>query len=105
MALDQSALSSSLMVQCADGGDLMRKLLETMLESLVDAQAAPPPRRTHLAPTTEPRAPPPAQDLGADLKSAPNPPLNGRSTGTPPRRCGRPPRLPAPHTRAAPRRA
>jgi putative transposase len=40
MALDQSALLElAEMVQRADGGDLMRKLLETMLQSLVDAQA------------------------------------------------------------------
>jgi putative transposase len=41
MALDQSALLElAEMVQRADGGDLMRKLLETMLQSLVDAQAS-----------------------------------------------------------------
>ena len=40
MALDQSALLElAEMVQHADGGDLMRRLLETMLQSLVDAQA------------------------------------------------------------------
>ncbi len=40
MALDQSALLElAEMVRTADGGDLMRKLLETMLQSLVDAQA------------------------------------------------------------------
>jgi putative transposase len=40
MGLDQSALLElAEMVQRADGGDLMRKLLETMLQSLVDAQA------------------------------------------------------------------
>ena len=40
MALDQSALlEPAEMVQHADGGDLMRKLLEAMLQSLVDAQA------------------------------------------------------------------
>jgi hypothetical protein len=40
MALDQSALLElAEMVQRADGGDLMRKLLEAMLQSLVDAQA------------------------------------------------------------------
>jgi putative transposase len=40
MALDQSALLElAEMVQRADGGDLMRKLLETMLQALVDAEA------------------------------------------------------------------
>ncbi len=40
MALDQSALLElAEMVQHADGGDLMRKLLEAMLQALVDAQA------------------------------------------------------------------
>ncbi len=40
MALDQSALLElAEVVQRADGGDLMRTLLETMLQSLVDAQA------------------------------------------------------------------
>ena len=40
MARDQSALLElAEMVQRADGGDLMRKLLETALQSLMDAQA------------------------------------------------------------------
>ncbi len=40
MALDQSALLElAEMVRTAEGGDLMRKLLKTMLQSLVDAQA------------------------------------------------------------------
>ncbi len=40
MALDQSALLElAEVVQRADGGDLIRKLPETMLQSLVDAQA------------------------------------------------------------------
>ncbi len=41
MALDQSALLElAEMVQRADGGDLMRTLLETMLQALVDAEAS-----------------------------------------------------------------
>jgi putative transposase len=40
MALDQSALLElAEAVRTADGGDLMRKLLETMLQALVDAEA------------------------------------------------------------------
>jgi putative transposase len=40
MALDQSALLElAEMVQRADGGDLTRKLLATMLQALVDAEA------------------------------------------------------------------
>jgi putative transposase len=41
MALNQSALLElAEAVRTADGGDLMRKLLETMLQALVGAEAA-----------------------------------------------------------------
>lgn len=40
MALDQSALLDLLdVMRSADGGDLMRRLLATMLQLLVDAEA------------------------------------------------------------------
>lgn len=40
MALDQSALLELLVVlRSADGGDLMRRLLATILQMLVDAEA------------------------------------------------------------------
>ena len=40
MALDQSALLELLdVMRSADGGDLMRRLLATMLQLLVDAEA------------------------------------------------------------------
>ncbi len=41
MALDQSALLELLeAMRSADGGDLMRRLLATMLQLLVDAEAS-----------------------------------------------------------------
>jgi putative transposase len=62
MALDQSALLElTEALRTADGGELMRRLLHTMLQALIDAEAtahigAAPHERTGLPRTT--KAPP-----------------------------------------------
>jgi putative transposase len=73
MALDQSALLELLeMMQSADEGDLMRRLLGTMLQALVDAEAtahigAGPHERTEDRRTAGPNATAPATSWSRPL--------------------------------------